>query len=75
MVIYRLFFFSKQTNQGILLSACCMIVWFMHKCTEFPLLIVMKLTNARHGYVQISDTEFHSNQTVSEENMEVDLCP
>jgi len=52
-----------------------MIVWFMHKCTEFPLLIVMKLTNARHGYVQISDTEFHSNQTVSEENMEVDLCP
>ena len=51
-----------------------MIVWFMHKCTEFPLPIVMKLANAQHD-VQISDTEFHSNQTVSEENMEVDSCP
>jgi len=47
----------------------------MHKCTEFPLLIVMKLANAQCDYVQISDTEFHSNQTVSEENMEGDLFP
>jgi hypothetical protein len=35
----------------------------------------MKLTNAQRGYMQISDTEFYSNQMTSEENVEVDLCP
>jgi hypothetical protein len=36
----------------------------------FPLLMVMKLTNTERDYVQISCTEFHSNQTISEENMD-----
>lgn len=66
---------ASRLTKALYPLSCCVIVWFMHKCTDFPLLITMKLANAQRDYVQISDTEFHSNQTVSEENMEADLFP